>query len=54
MMFRCRTSLRKKKAQQYIGLDMAAERTAKEKFLNTIVPQWVKEAQENNRLAKNI
>jgi len=33
---------------------MAAERTAKEKFLNTIVPQWVKEAQENNRLAKNI
>ena len=44
----------KEKAQQYIGLDMAAERTAKEKFLNTIVPQWVKEAQENNRLAKNI
>ena len=40
----------KEKAQQYI----AAERTAKEKFLNTIVPQWVKEAQENNRLAKNI
>ena len=32
MMFRCRTSLRKEKAQQYIGLDMAAERTAKEKF----------------------
>lgn len=44
----------KEKAQQYIGLDMAAERTAKEKFLNSIVPQWVKEAQENNRLAKNI
>lgn len=40
----------KEKAQQYIGLDMAAERAAKEKFLKTVIPEWIKEARENKRL----
>ncbi len=44
----------KEKAQQYIGLDMAVERQAKEKFLNTVVPEWIKEAKANKRLAEKI
>ena len=44
----------KEKAQQYIGLDMAAERQAKEKFLNTVVPEWIKEAKANKCLAEKI
>jgi nitrite reductase (cytochrome c-552) len=40
----------KEKAQKYIGLDMDAERAAKQKFLETTVPQWLKEAKENKRL----
>ena len=44
----------KDKAQQYIGLDMAAERQAKEKFMNTVVPEWIKEAKANKRLAEKI
>ena len=44
----------KDKAQQYIGLDMAAERQAKEKFMNTVVPEWIKEAKANKRLADKI
>ena len=40
----------KEKAQQYIGLDMAAERTAKEKFLKEIVPEWLQKAKANGRI----
>jgi nitrite reductase (cytochrome c-552) len=40
----------KEKAQAYIGLDMAAERAAKQRFLDEIVPEWLKEAKENNRM----
>lgn len=43
----------KEKAQQYIGLDMKAERAAKEKFLKTVVPEWRKEAEANRRLIEN-
>lgn len=43
----------KEKAQQYIGLDMEAERIAKEQFLKTVVPEWQKEAAENNRIIDN-
>lgn len=43
----------KEKAQQYIGLDMEAERIAKDQFLKTIVPEWQKEAAENNRIIDN-
>lgn len=42
----------KEKAQKYIGLDIPAERIDKEKFLNTVVPEWEKEARANGRLAK--
>ncbi|MBQ8441897.1 MAG: ammonia-forming cytochrome c nitrite reductase subunit c552, partial [Bacteroides sp.] len=40
----------KEKAQKYIGLDIPAERAAKEKFLNEKAPEWLKEAKENGRL----
>ncbi len=40
----------KAKAQKYIGLDMDAEHAKKEKFMQEIVPQWIKKAKENNRI----
>jgi nitrite reductase (cytochrome c-552) len=40
----------KEKAQAYIGLNIAAEKAAKEQFLSTIVPEWMKEAIDNKRL----
>ena len=42
----------KAKAQEYIGLDMDAERATKEKFLKTTVPAWLEKAKENGRLAQ--
>lgn len=39
----------KAKAQQYIGLNMEAERRAKQKFLETVVPRWKEEARTNKR-----
>ncbi len=42
----------KAKAQKYIGLDMDAERAAKEKFLKTTVPAWLEKAKANGRLAQ--
>lgn len=41
----------KAKAQKYIGLDMDAERKAKEEFLTTTVPAWLETAKKNGRLA---
>lgn len=43
----------KEKAQKYVGLDMEKERLNKQKFLDTVVPEWIKEAKANNRLAQN-
>lgn len=40
----------KEKAQAYIGLDMNKERANKQKFQETIVPQWLETARANNRL----
>ncbi len=40
----------KEKAQQYIGLDMAAERAAKDKFLKEVVPEWLRKAKVNGRI----
>lgn len=42
----------KEKAQQYIGLDMPAERAAKEKFLKEVVPEWLQKARENGHILK--
>ena len=39
----------KAKAQAYIGLDMKQKEADKEKFLNTIVPQWIKKAKAAGR-----
>lgn len=43
----------KAKAQEYIGLDMEAERAAKKTFLDTKVPEWLESARNNGRLAEN-
>jgi nitrite reductase (cytochrome c-552) len=40
----------KEKAQAYIGLDIPAERAAKEVFMETIVPEWLLEAIATKRL----
>lgn len=40
----------KEKAQKYIGLDMAAEKSAKDGFLNEAVPLWLEKAKENGRI----
>lgn len=40
----------KEKAQKYIGLDIPAEKAAKEKFKQEIVPQWLKKAKEENKI----
>ncbi|NCB19195.1 MAG: ammonia-forming cytochrome c nitrite reductase [Bacteroidia bacterium] len=40
----------KEKAQQYIGLDMPKLKADKEKFMTTIVPEWLAKAKENERL----
>ena len=42
----------KAKAQEYIGLDMDAERATKERFLKSTVPAWLEKAKENGRLAQ--
>jgi nitrite reductase (cytochrome c-552) len=44
----------KEKAQKYIGLDMPTERAAKANFLNTVVPEWLKQARENKRLVERM
>ena len=39
----------KAKAQAYIGLDMKQKEADKEKFLHTVVPQWIKKAKAAGR-----
>lgn len=39
----------KEKAQAYIGLDMKQKHADKHKFLNTVVPEWIKKAQSRGR-----
>ena len=45
----------KAKAQEYIGLDMKKEVEAKDKWIKTVVPEWLEEAKKEGRLvvAKN-
>lgn len=40
----------KEKAQRYIGLDIPAERAAKDKFLKEVVPVWLQKAKEKGRI----
>ena len=44
----------KDKAQAYIGLDMDKERAAKEKFMETVVPEWLQKAKSNGRLISGL
>jgi nitrite reductase (cytochrome c-552) len=39
----------KEKAQEFIGLDMKTLRAEKQEFLNTVVPQWMKEAEAREK-----
>lgn len=43
----------KEKAQQYIGLNMAAEKAAKDQFLKEVVPVWLQKAREAGRMTMN-
>ena len=36
-----------------MGIDIEKERKAKKEFLETVVPQWVKEAKGNGKLAED-
>lgn len=40
----------KEKAQKYIGLDIESEKKAKQEFLNTTVPAWLKKAKASGKL----
>jgi len=40
----------KELAQEYIGLDMPTLKRQKAEFMKTVVPQWLAEAQKNNRI----
>ena len=40
----------KEKAQAYIGLDMAKLRADKDKWKQTVLPQWVAKAKETGKL----
>ncbi len=42
----------KAKAQAYIGLDIPQEEVNKQKFMETVVPEWLKQAKENERLVE--
>lgn len=39
----------KAKAQEFIGLDMKTLKAEKQEFLNTVVPQWMKQAEEREK-----
>ena len=41
------------KAWKVMGIDIEKERKAKKEFLETVVPQWVKEAKSNGKLAED-
>ena len=40
----------KEKTQKYIGLDIPAEKAAKEKFLKEVEPKWLEQAKANERI----
>lgn len=40
----------KAKAQEYIGLDMKSLGEKKQKFINEVIPQWIKNAEERGKL----
>jgi nitrite reductase (cytochrome c-552) len=42
----------KAKAQAYLGLNMAQKNADKKKFLEVIVPQWIKEAKAKGRIVE--
>ncbi len=44
----------KSKAQEYIGLDMKMRNERREKFIEEVVPQWIKNAQERGKLTSKL
>jgi len=44
----------KEKAQTFIGLDMNQRREKKQRFIENVVPEWLKTAKENSRLSASL
>ncbi len=44
----------KAKAQEYIGLDMKTLREKKDKWIKTVVPQWLEKAKKEGKLTANL
>lgn len=44
----------KDKAQEYIGLDMKTLQENKDKWIKTVVPEWLKKAKENGRIVASL
>jgi nitrite reductase (cytochrome c-552) len=44
----------KDKAQEYIGLDMKTLQDNKDKWIKTVVPEWLKKAKENGRIVASL
>jgi nitrite reductase (cytochrome c-552) len=44
----------KEKAQKYIGLDMKKLRADKQRFINTVIPKWIKVAKAKGRIMQEI
>ena len=44
----------KAKAQEYIGLDMKTLQENKDKWIKTVVPEWLKTAKEKGRIVASL
>lgn len=44
----------KDKAQAYIGLDMKTLQENKDKWIKTVVPEWLKKAKEKGRIVASL
>ena len=44
----------KDKAQAYIGLDMKTLQANKDKWIKTVVPEWLKKAKEKGRIVASL
>ncbi len=40
----------KEKAQTFLGLDIPKERKAKDEWINTVVPQWIEDAKQHDKI----
>ena len=45
---------KKDKAQEYIGIDMKTLKDKKERWIETVVPQWIEQAKKEGKLTAKI